>query len=76
MSVAGRGGAGIQDDRTSCALASWAFPNDTAIDRLLGAVLIEQDELEGRCMFSAESMAEIPALEDLLAQACLLEATA
>jgi len=55
------------------------FPNDAAIKRLVGAVLLEQDEhwqLEGRLMFSAESMAEIPALEDLPAQACLQEATA
>jgi transposase-like protein len=55
------------------------FPNDAAIERLVGAVLLEQDEhwqLEGRRMFSAESMAEIPALEDLPAQACLQEATA
>jgi putative transposase len=32
------------------------FTNDTAITRLVGAVLLEQDEhwqLEGRCMFSA-----------------------
>ena len=37
------------------------FPNDAAIERLVGAVLLEQDEhwqLEGRRMFSAESMAE------------------
>ena len=36
--------------------------------RLVGAVLLEQDEhwqLEGRRMFSAESMAAIPSLEDL-----------
>jgi len=55
------------------------FPNDAAIERLVGAVLLEQDEhwrLEGRRMFSAESMAEISALEDLPAQACLQEATA
>jgi len=55
------------------------FPNDAAIERLVGAVLLEQDEhwqLEGRRMFSAESMAEIPALEVLLAQACLQEAIA
>ena len=55
------------------------FPNDAAIERLVGAVLLEQDEhwqLEGRRMFSAESMAEIPALEDLPAQACLKEASA
>ena len=44
------------------------FPNDAAITRLVGAVLLEQDEhwqLEGRRMFSAESMAAIPALEAL-----------
>ena len=54
------------------------FPNDAAIERLVGAVLLEQDKqwhLEGRRMFSAESMAEIPALDDLPAQACLQEAT-
>jgi transposase-like protein len=41
------------------------FPNDAAITRLVGAVLLEQHEhwqLEGRRMFSAESMA---AIEDL-----------
>jgi hypothetical protein len=39
------------------------FPNDAAITRLVGAVLLEQDEhwqLEGRRMFSLESMAAIP----------------
>ena len=44
------------------------FPNDAAITRLVGAVLMEQDEhwqLEGRRMFSAESMAAIAELEDL-----------
>jgi transposase-like protein len=44
------------------------FPNDAAITRLVGAVLLEQDEhwqLEGRRMFSAESMAAIPELEVL-----------
>jgi hypothetical protein len=44
------------------------FPNDAAINRLVGAVLVEQHEhwqLEGRRMFSAESMAAIPKLEDL-----------
>jgi transposase-like protein len=43
------------------------LPNDAAITRLVGAVLLEQDEhwqLEGRRMFSAESMAAIPELED------------
>ena len=44
------------------------FPNDASITRLVGAVLLEQHEhwqLEGRRMFSAESMAAIPELEDL-----------
>ena len=47
------------------------FPNDAAITRLVGAVLLEQDDhwqLEGRRMFSAESMAAIPALEELKQQ--------
>jgi len=55
------------------------FPNDAAIIRLVGAVLLEQDEhwqLEGRRMFSAESMAAIPSLEDLPIQPSLQEATA
>jgi len=55
------------------------FPNDAAITRLIGAVLLEQDEhwqLEGRRMFSAESMAAIPALEELPTQPSLQEATA
>jgi len=50
------------------------FPNDAAITRLVGAVLLEQDEhwqLEGRRMFSAESMAAIPALEELPTQPSL-----
>jgi transposase-like protein len=44
------------------------FPNDAAITRLVGAVLLEQNEhwqLEGRRLFSAESMAAIAELEDL-----------
>ena len=55
------------------------FPNDAAITRLVGAVLLEQDEhwhLEGRRMIFAESMAAIPSLEDLPAQPSLQEATA
>jgi transposase-like protein len=44
------------------------FPNDVSITRLVGAVLLEQDEhwqLEGRRMFSAYSMAAIPSMKDL-----------
>jgi len=44
------------------------FPNDAAIIRLVGAVLLEQHEhwqLEGRRMFTAESMATIPELGDI-----------
>jgi transposase-like protein len=44
------------------------FPNDAAITCLVGAVLPEEDEhwqVEGRRMFSAESMAAILSLEDL-----------
>jgi len=42
-------------------------------------VLLEQDEhwqLEGRRMFSAESMASIPSLEELPIQPSLQDATA
>ena len=45
------------------------FPNDAAITRLVGAVLLEQDEhwqLEGRRMFSLDSMAAIPASAEAL----------
>jgi len=55
------------------------LPNDAAITRLVGAVLLEQDEhwqLKGHRMFSAESMAAIPALDALPAQASLQEAAA
>jgi transposase-like protein len=55
------------------------FPNDASITRLVGAVLLEQDEhwqLESRRMFSAESMAAIPSLEELPAQPSLQEAAA
>lgn len=44
------------------------FPIDASITRLVGAVLLELDEhcqLEGRRMFTAESMDAIPSLEDL-----------
>jgi putative transposase len=44
------------------------FPNDDAITRLVGAVLLEQHEhwqLEGRRMVSAESMTAIPELDDI-----------
>jgi len=53
--------------------------NDAANTRLVGAVLLEQDEhwqLEGRRMFSAESMAAIPALDTLQPQASLQKAAA
>ena len=42
------------------------FANDAASTSLVGAALMEQDEhcqLEGRRMFSAESMAAIPELD-------------
>jgi putative transposase len=55
------------------------FPNDAAITRLVGAVLLEQDDhwqLEGRLMFSAESMAAISSLEELPVQTSLQDATA
>jgi len=45
------------------------FPNDAAIVRLVGAVMVEQDEhwqLEGRRMFSLDSMAAIPAAAEEL----------
>ena len=54
------------------------FPNAAAITRLVGAVLLEQDErwqLEGRRMVSAESMAGIPALDQRPTQPSLQEAT-
>jgi len=44
------------------------FPNDPAITRMVGAVLLEQHEhwqLEGCRMFSAESMAAIPELGNI-----------
>jgi putative transposase len=47
------------------------IPNDPTIIRQVGAVLLEQHEhwqLEGRRLFSAESMALIPDLEDLPAR--------
>jgi putative transposase len=53
------------------------FPNDAAITRLVGAVLMEQDEhwqLEGRQMFSAERMPAIAAMVALMPQATLQEA--
>ena len=53
------------------------FPNDAAITRLVGAVLLEQDEhwqLEGRRIFSAESRAAIPALAELPVQPSLKDA--
>jgi putative transposase len=44
------------------------FPNNALIKRLVGAVLLVQEQhwsLEGRHMFSAESVAAIPELKDL-----------
>ncbi len=55
------------------------FPNDAAITHLVAAVLLEQDEhwqLECWRMFSAESMAQVPALEALPAEVSLQEASA
>jgi hypothetical protein len=52
-----------------CAGVVGIFPNDAAITRLVGAVLLEQDEhwqLEGRRMFSLDSMATILAAADEL----------
>jgi putative transposase len=48
------------------------FPNDAAIVRLVGAVLLEQDEhwqLEGRRMFSQDTMAAIPPMAEELPEA-------
>jgi putative transposase len=50
------------------------FPNDPAITRLVGAVLLEQHEhwqLEGRRMFAADSMALIPELDGIPAPQAL-----
>jgi hypothetical protein len=47
----------------------WEEEQAAAITRLVGAVLLEQDEhwqLEGRRMFSLDSMAAIPAAADEL----------
>jgi len=55
------------------------FPNDASITRLVGAVLLEQDEhwqLEGRHMFYAESMAAIPTMDVLPGQPALQEPSA
>jgi putative transposase len=78
VNVAPRGalGSAVIKRRT---LVVGIFPNDAAITRLVGAVLLEQDEhwpLEGRRMFSAESMAAIAALEELPTQPTLQDATA
>lgn len=56
------------------------FPNDAAITRLVGAVLLEQDEhwqLEVQRIFSLDSMAAIPpAVEELPAREPSTAATA
>jgi hypothetical protein len=47
------------------------FPNDAALTRLVGAVLLKEDghwQLENRRMFSSESMAANPALDALQLQ--------
>jgi transposase-like protein len=44
------------------------LPNEASINRLVGAVLLEQDEqwqLKDRRMFSGDSMGAIPSLKDL-----------
>ncbi len=54
-------------------------PNDASITRLVGAVLLVQDEhcqLEGRRMLSAVSMTAIPSLAELPAQPSLQEEAA
>ena len=56
------------EDFVYCYLLQQHCPNDAAITRLVGAVLLEQDEhrhLESRRMFSSESMAAIAELEVL-----------
>ena len=52
-----------------CTHVAGIFPNDAAITRLEGAVLLEQHEhwhLQGRRMFSLDSMAAIPPSADAL----------
>ena len=53
----------VNEEVKRCTRVVGIFPNDSDITRLVGAVLLEQDEhwqLEGRRMFTAESMAAIP----------------
>jgi putative transposase len=55
----------LNEEIKRCTRVVGIFPNDTAIPRLEGAVLLEQHEhwqMEGRRMLAAESMAAIPAL--------------
>jgi putative transposase len=56
----------VNEEIKRCTRVVGTFPNDAAIIRLVGAVLLEQHEhwqLEGRRLFSAESMAAIQDLD-------------
>ncbi len=58
----------VNEQIKRCSRVVGIFPNDAAIIRLVGAVLLEQHEhwqLEGRRMFSPESMAAIPEQDDI-----------
>ncbi len=60
--------AALMHEAKEDVLAFRHFPNAAAITRLVGAVPLEQHEhwqMEGRRMFTAESMAAIPELGDI-----------